>query len=180
MSDYLYHHGIKGQKWGKRNGPPYPLDDTKGLNDILRSVKDISYDNTEHGLKSHAKVLADKTGNCHDQTKFIIDLLRANGENPKGFFVMEVNPKTGQGGMTHSFPYISKNNIYWIENAWNGNKGIHEFNNMQSVKKYLETQHKTGSFGNSDQYSALLFGDFDVDVLKDGDSLQEIVDKCLS
>ena len=22
----LYHHGIKGQKWGDRNGPPYPLD----------------------------------------------------------------------------------------------------------------------------------------------------------
>lgn len=22
----LYHHGIYGQKWGKRNGPPYPLD----------------------------------------------------------------------------------------------------------------------------------------------------------
>lgn len=25
-SDYLEHHGINGQKWGKRNGPPYPLD----------------------------------------------------------------------------------------------------------------------------------------------------------
>lgn len=24
---YLAHHGIKGQKWGKRNGPPYPLDE---------------------------------------------------------------------------------------------------------------------------------------------------------
>lgn len=24
----LYHHGIQGQKWGVRNGPPYPLDDT--------------------------------------------------------------------------------------------------------------------------------------------------------
>ena len=23
---YLKHHGIKGQKWGVRNGPPYPLD----------------------------------------------------------------------------------------------------------------------------------------------------------
>lgn len=24
--DELYHHGIKGQSWGDKNGPPYPLD----------------------------------------------------------------------------------------------------------------------------------------------------------
>ena len=23
--NYIAHHGIRGQKWGKRNGPPYPL-----------------------------------------------------------------------------------------------------------------------------------------------------------
>lgn len=27
MSSYLVHHGILGQEWGKKNGPPYPLDD---------------------------------------------------------------------------------------------------------------------------------------------------------
>lgn len=27
--NYLVHHGILGQKWGKKNGPPYPLDFSK-------------------------------------------------------------------------------------------------------------------------------------------------------
>lgn len=27
-SGELYHHGIKGQQWGKQNGPPYPLRET--------------------------------------------------------------------------------------------------------------------------------------------------------
>ena len=26
LSRQLFHHGIKGQKWGVRNGPPYPLE----------------------------------------------------------------------------------------------------------------------------------------------------------
>ena len=47
MSKTLMHHGIQGQKWGKRNGPPYPL-----APEISRSVrisrahtrKEIPYD----------------------------------------------------------------------------------------------------------------------------------------
>ena len=29
MQQYIEHHGIPGQKWGKRNGPPYPLNDSR-------------------------------------------------------------------------------------------------------------------------------------------------------
>ena len=34
--DELYHHGIKGQKWGVRNGPPYPL---KGANKRAANIE---------------------------------------------------------------------------------------------------------------------------------------------
>ena len=39
--DYLMHHGIKGQKHGVRNGPPYPLNrDSKGH--VVKSKKKTS------------------------------------------------------------------------------------------------------------------------------------------
>lgn len=37
----LYHHGVKGQQWGVRNGPPYPIEHkTMKKGTILRSVSD--------------------------------------------------------------------------------------------------------------------------------------------
>ena len=33
---YLEHHGIKGQSWGVRNGPPYPLDSSKSTGSRLK------------------------------------------------------------------------------------------------------------------------------------------------
>lgn len=43
-SDFLMHHGIKGQKWGVENGPPYPLNPSK------------DYSKAEQ--KANAKILA--------------------------------------------------------------------------------------------------------------------------
>lgn len=44
----LYHHGIKGQKWGVTNGPPYPLSDEvsdgKALKKQKKYLKKISKD----------------------------------------------------------------------------------------------------------------------------------------
>ena len=38
-SNYLSHHGILEQKWGKRNGPPYPLGSGSSGNNRSRSEK---------------------------------------------------------------------------------------------------------------------------------------------
>ena len=45
--DELYHHGIQGQKWGKRNGPPYPL----------KSGAHTTAEKTGVGKNSAAKIL---------------------------------------------------------------------------------------------------------------------------
>lgn len=37
----LYHHGIKGQKWGVRNGPPYPLGSDKSTGKRLKKDKNV-------------------------------------------------------------------------------------------------------------------------------------------
>jgi len=40
MANELYHHGIKGQKWGVTNGPPYPLSDEVSTGKRLKKEKD--------------------------------------------------------------------------------------------------------------------------------------------
>lgn len=47
--DELYHHGIKGQKWGIKNGPPYPL---------VEKAKTVTKDTTKK-----VKATADKYTN---------------------------------------------------------------------------------------------------------------------
>lgn len=37
--EFLEHHGILGQKWGKRNGPPYPLGSDESTGKRLKSSK---------------------------------------------------------------------------------------------------------------------------------------------
>lgn len=38
-NDFLVHHGVPGQKWGVRNGPPYPLESDKLASKINKLAK---------------------------------------------------------------------------------------------------------------------------------------------
>lgn len=40
----LYHHGIKGQKWGVQNGPPYPLDSSISTGSKLKEKLNFKSD----------------------------------------------------------------------------------------------------------------------------------------
>ena len=59
----LYHHGIKGQKWGVRNGPPYPLNSNGRLGraEQLTSQTLNKYKNQYNNLK-HVKITDNTSG----------------------------------------------------------------------------------------------------------------------
>lgn len=54
-SGYLMHHGIQGQKWGVKNGPPYPLDSNQKSSSEKKEHKGLS-DNQKKILKTVAVV----------------------------------------------------------------------------------------------------------------------------
>jgi hypothetical protein len=48
---YLSHHGIDGQKWGVKNGPPYPL-----TNSQKSSAEKDNQSTTKNGLSTSDKI----------------------------------------------------------------------------------------------------------------------------
>lgn len=55
LGNELYHHGIDGQKWGKKNGPPYPLSRAEHRR-VVRSAKaakkrNLSYDSAKRNVR---------------------------------------------------------------------------------------------------------------------------------
>lgn len=50
MSRELFHHGVKGQQWGVRNGPPYPIEDK-----VLKKGTRVSNVNTEKYIEDYIK-----------------------------------------------------------------------------------------------------------------------------
>ena len=65
---YLAHHGIKGQHWGVKNGPPYPLDQK-----VSRAIKAGKNETRSSGKKAGTQHTAATWGKNFTVTKQILD-----------------------------------------------------------------------------------------------------------
>lgn len=61
LEDELSHHGILGQKWGKKNGPPYPLDSKvstgKRLKDTIGKISKKKKKSKQQVYKSNDEAI---------------------------------------------------------------------------------------------------------------------------
>lgn len=69
-NEYLAHHGIQGQKWGVRHGPPYPLGPGDYSKAEVKAVKAERAKGNDIYTKSH---YAKATGGTPDQTNYKVN-----------------------------------------------------------------------------------------------------------
>ena len=131
-------------------------------------------------LMSPQEVYDKKCGSCHDQVMFELYQLRKMNKSPKALFIIEYNNEnTGRDNVTHSLVYYTdRNNIYWFENAWGGQEGIHKFTNIKELKDKIKELHSKKAFGNVNNYPELEITSFGVH--KPGETLRQLVDKCVN
>ncbi len=60
MKNYLAHHGVAGQKWGQRHGPPYPLNPNPSKQAKLKAKsKSKNKNKSKSNLGSIAELVLD-------------------------------------------------------------------------------------------------------------------------
>lgn len=113
MDNYLMHHGIKGQKWGVRNGPPYPIKDNHitrdtrvnrpnkdKINEIFEtmSLKDKQKLWIGYNPKEHKPFFGD---NEYDNGGIAYSIVHSKGGKPISFLIVgtDESDRVGEIGL---------------------------------------------------------------------------------
>ncbi len=106
-NDYIAHHGIIGQSWGHRNGPPYPLDSSKSTGSRLKNKGSVKKTKSlsKHKVKKIKKDFLDYHGLGElNGMPVYIDGYKAkkyqNPDKPTRYITMTIRTKTGQDDYT--------------------------------------------------------------------------------
>ena len=151
----IEHHGIKGQKWGVRNGPPYPLNRMSGVMSLNDSMNKWNY-----GVVINNKIITDMnkinwadyrtipitqmdkyhTGICYDYVNYQHDVFKKRKLKDNSYmFVIERGPNDV---VTHTFSTVDVNNKkYWFESSWLPHQGVHEISSYTDVVNALREEY---------------------------------------
>lgn len=166
LKNYLEHHGVKGQKWGVKNGPPYPLDAKGQLRKVHSLVNELNskwdygaiidgkkrtdYENIDWSkyrtipIKTLEK---EKIGNCWDFVNYQHHVFKSNGYPDEAYMVVARRSNKPDDILTHTFSVVNiGDKKYWVESARWKDRGVHEVKSYEDVVNKL----RDDDFGNKD------------------------------
>lgn len=136
---------------------------------VLTTMKNFKYKEFDK-LMSPAQVEKTKSGSCHDQVMYEINMLKKAGIEASAKFVIALDNR-GKGGDTHSFVYYKNpdGSVVWIENAWASQRGVNMFNNEKEMMQYVADHF------NKKNGEKVYISDFNADKHYIGEDLQTLV-----
>jgi DNA-binding NarL/FixJ family response regulator len=178
----LVHYGIKRRSgrypWGSgkdRSNGYNRVTDAKSPKELFEIMQNIKYNDFDY-LRSPEEVFKTNKGECHSQSILEYYELKSMGYDPSVEFFIETNPKSNQGGMTHSFVwYKDKDKIKYFENAWEDEKGIQTFDSFSQLKNEIIKKHS--KFESFKDYPNLEWATVIPENHKFGESLNDYVNQ---
>lgn len=111
--EYLKHHGIEGQQWHVKNGPPYPLSNAEKKDERLETKKEIGKGIIKRFLEKHKEKKIEKIKSS-DNPRVIIKYL-------KMFSTQELQEKANRlNAIAQIKKQIPEKSEAWIGKILNG------------------------------------------------------------
>ena len=143
MNDFLYHHGILGQKWGVRNGPPYPL---KGKHINRHGYKLSKKGEKKYTMSAHkkAQTLSYDKERLSGADMYFASLTNYDKAFYKKYFNQAVpNDEKDEHGNPIGPSHYLKWNI-----VTSANKDINVANEREGIEAFIDLIEKDRDFSN--------------------------------